>query len=122
MTSQNMVVMKSILRSFELVFRLKVDFHKSRFGGCGVEREVVERFVKYLNCRVLSFSFVYLEIPIGVNPTRLETWESIIAKFKKNLTSWKQKHFSFAERICLINSVLYISCRLVRKGERKFLG
>lgn len=102
-----MVVVKSILRSFEFVFRLKVYFHKIRFGGLGLERELVERFVKYLNCRVLSFSFVYLEIPIGVNPTRLETWESIIAKFKKNLTFWKQKHFSFAERICLINSVLY---------------
>ena len=49
---------------------------------------------------------MYLEIPIGVNPRRLETWEPIIAKFKKKLTSWKQKYISFAERIFLINLVL----------------
>lgn len=31
-----MVVLKIVMRCFELVLDLKADFHKSRFGGIGV--------------------------------------------------------------------------------------
>jgi len=39
MTINNVMVVKSILWWFELVSRLKVNFHKSRFGGIEVERK-----------------------------------------------------------------------------------
>jgi len=78
----NVVVVKSVLRCFELVSRLKVNFHKSRFRGIGVDREDIERFSSFLNCRILSFSFIYLGIPIGANLRRLEMWDPIKAKFE----------------------------------------
>lgn len=84
---ENVVVVKSTLRCFELVSGLKVNFHKGRFGGIGVDLEEIERFFTYLNCRILTFLFVCWEIPIGANPKRLETWEPIISKFEKKLAS-----------------------------------
>ena len=37
----NLVVLKSLVRCLELVSGLKVNIHKSRFGGLGVAREGV---------------------------------------------------------------------------------
>jgi len=62
-TKNVVVVVKSILRCFQLIFGLKVNFHKSRFCCIGVKTRVVERFSNYLNYRVLSFSFVYMGNP-----------------------------------------------------------
>lgn len=69
-------------------------------------RKVLERYATYLNCRILSFLFVYLGTPIGDNPRKKEMWDPIIAKFKKRLASWKHKHLSFAGSICLIKSIV----------------
>lgn len=76
----NVVVLKSMIKYFELVSDLKVNFHKSRFGGIVVEIREVERFSQYLNCKFFSIPFVYLGIPINANPRRMETWEPIIKK------------------------------------------
>ena len=48
MIINNVMVVKSILRWFELVSKLKFNFHKSRFGGIGVEQKVVERYSRYI--------------------------------------------------------------------------
>lgn len=58
----NVVVLKSIMRCFELVSDLKMNIHNSRFGSIGVGREDVKKFSKYLNCRILTIPFVYLGI------------------------------------------------------------
>jgi len=67
---------------------------------------MVERYSNILNCKILSFAFVYLVIPIGANPRKMEIWEPIISKFKKELASWKHRNLSFVGRICLINLVV----------------
>lgn len=121
----NVVVVKSLLRCFELVSRLKVNFHKSRFRGIRVNREDIERFSSFLNCRILSFSFIYLGIPIGANLRRLEMWDPIKAKFEQKLALWKHKHLSFARNDCLINSVLVLLPKGISRKlsciQRKFL-
>lgn len=101
-----MVVIKCIMMSFELVFELKVNFCKSRFGMLGVERSEGVKFARVLNCNLLALPFTYLGIPIGANPRRVETWKSVIDKFRKKLAPWKYKTLSFVRRICLINLVL----------------
>lgn len=39
---ENVVVVKSILRCFELVSDLKVNFHESRFRGVSGERKTIK--------------------------------------------------------------------------------
>lgn len=77
---ENFLVIKSIMRCFELVSGLKVDFHKSNFGAIGVEERMGLRFAQILNCRLLSLPFTYVRVPIGTNPRRLETDNQQIQK------------------------------------------
>lgn len=97
---------KAMLRAFELASGLRVNFYKSCCGALGVVRREVERFAAMLNCRLLSFPFVYLGISIGAIPRKIEMWEPIIQKFSKKLALWEQKFISFAGRACLVNLVL----------------
>lgn len=55
---RNVFTIKSILRCFELVSGLKVNFHKSRFFTIRVERDVKERYTNLLNCKLLRIPFV----------------------------------------------------------------
>lgn len=115
----NVKVIKCLIRSFELVSEIKVNFHKSNFGAVRVDVKDVERFADLLNCRTLNLPFVYLGIPIGANPTREQTWRSVIDKFQMKLASWKHKALSLARRACLINLVLtslpLFSCLFFKK-------
>jgi len=61
----------------------------------------MERFLKILNCRMMSFPFTYLDVPIEVNPRCERTWVLILEKISKKLVSWKHKHFSLGGRVCL---------------------
>ncbi|XP_057440482.1 uncharacterized protein LOC130732451 [Lotus japonicus] len=103
---QNLVVLKSILRCFELCSGLKVNFHKSKLATVAVGVGVASQFVSFLNCKVMDIPFVYLGIPVGARPSCQRMWEPVINKIKNRLSSWKQKLISFGGCICLIQSVL----------------
>ena len=134
-TLENVITIKCIMRCFELVSSLKVNFSKISFGAVGVESSEVVKFARLLNCSLLTLPFTYLGMPIGANPRRAAAWKSIIGKFKKKLVPWKYKSLSYAGRICLINSILsslpifYISffkmpsqvAREIKVIQRKFL-
>ena len=46
----NVVIMKSILRGFELASGLKINFHKSRLAGVNVQPNNLLCYSKFLNC------------------------------------------------------------------------
>ena len=103
---QNVKTIKSILRSFELVSGLKINFAKSSFGVVGKSEQWQAEAARYLNCRILSFPFSYLGIPIGDNPRRSRLWDPIISKCERRLATWKHRHISFGGRVTLINAAL----------------
>nr|KYP38922.1 Putative ribonuclease H protein At1g65750 family [Cajanus cajan] len=103
---KNVIVIKSVIRCFEMVFGLKVNFNKSKFGSIGLDGDHMERYENLLKCTLMNLPFTYLGLPIGVNPRRVESWKPIIARLKKNLSSWKSKVFSMVGRVCLLNFVL----------------
>lgn len=106
MSIANMWTIKGILRWFELISSLKVNFFKSKLASIVVCEETVRRCARMLNCRIMSIPFTYLGIQVGANPRRLSTWVMVQNKFQKRLTLWRQKSLSFGGRICLVNSVL----------------
>lgn len=103
---QNLVVLKSVLRCFELVSGLKVNFHKSKLASIATSPGVVQQFASFLNCKVMAIPFVYLGIPVGGRANCVKTWDPVIKKLRGRLSKWKQKMISFGGRICLIKSVL----------------
>ena len=89
---ENIKAIKVILRTFELASSLKINFAKSCFGAIGVSDQWKQLAANYLNCSLLVLPFVYLGIPIGVNPRRCQMWDPIIQKCERKLGKWKQRH------------------------------
>lgn len=77
-TMQNVVAIKTMLRSFEMVSGLKINFAKSYFGAFGVSDEWVYHASTVLNGRLLLMPFSYLELLIRANPRLSETWDPIV--------------------------------------------
>lgn len=82
----------------------------------------VERHVMVLNCIIArSIPFVYLGLLVGADAKKVYTWQSVIDKMRRRLTSWKKRHLPFEEMICLVKSVLsllslyFLSCFRVPK-------
>ena len=48
----------------------------------------------------------YLGIPLGANMRKIASWQCIIDKIQKRLSSWKSSCLSMADRLVLIKSVL----------------
>ena len=67
---KNVFVIKIMLRFFELVSALKVNFYKSSFGAIGLDMDTLEDFAELLNCRLMTFHFTYLGLSVGANPRK----------------------------------------------------
>ncbi|CAL5331078.1 unnamed protein product [Camellia sinensis] len=87
---------KRVLRCFEIVSGLRINFHKSVVCGVGVDDELVKEYAAKLNCLGQQLPLKYLGLPLGANPSRRQTWKPIIEKVKKKLAGWKRKLLSFA--------------------------
>ncbi|PNY11621.1 cysteine-rich receptor-like protein kinase, partial [Trifolium pratense] len=102
----NVRTMKSILRGFELVSGLKVNFVKSKLYGINVEANVLEAAATFLDCSYDTIPFKFLGIPVGANPRRKATWTPIVDSMTKRLSRWNGRNLSIGGRVTLINSVL----------------
>ena len=105
-TVENLWAMKSILRGFELVSGLKINFLKSSLIGVNVREEFMEMAYNFLNCSMGSISFNYLGLLIGANGRSMSTWEVLVETLDRRLNMSGHKYISFGGRIVLLNSVL----------------
>jgi len=96
-TVENLWTLKALLRGFEMVSRLKVDFYKSCLMGINVNPDFMEMTCNFLNCSQGSFPFRYLGLPVGGNPGRVATWDPLLEQLTKRLYSWG---------ICILASVV----------------
>jgi len=102
----NVLAIKAILRSFEMVSGLRVNFHKSVVGSVGISQLDKLVYSKCLNCQQMELPFKYLGMTIGGNSRRPEFWNHIVDKIRSRLSSWKVRMFSMVGRICLIKAVI----------------
>jgi hypothetical protein len=70
---ENIWTLKAILRHYELISGLKVNFFKSSLLGINVEESFLEGAATFLNCKIGSLPMKYLGIPIGANPRKHDT-------------------------------------------------
>ena len=102
----NVIVLKAMLRGFEMASGLKINFSKSNVGVLGDDINWVHDAAHFLNCRHMETPFHYLGIPIGTKPSSYLMWKPLIKKFEAKLSKWNQKILSMAGKVTLINSVL----------------
>jgi len=105
-TVENLWAMKAILRGFEMVSGLKINFLKSSLIGVNVREDFMEMACNFLNCSRGSIPFIYLGLPVGANGRSMSTWELLVETFNSRLNTWGHKYISFGGRSVLLNSVL----------------
>ena len=76
----NVVVLKALLRGFEMVSGLKINYAKSQFGVIGGDVNWINAATQTLNCRQLETPFSYLGIPIRAKSSNSLVWEPLIKK------------------------------------------
>ncbi|XP_028104622.1 uncharacterized protein LOC114303669, partial [Camellia sinensis] len=91
------VTIKRILRCFEILSGLKINYHKSVVSGVGINEESLKDFAAKLNCLHKKLPLKYLGLPLGANPRRRRTWQPVLDKCKQRLASWKRRFLSFAD-------------------------
>ena len=103
---ENFWKMKTLLRGFETVTGLKINFFKSSLIGVNIPRGFMAMTCDFLNCSEGSLPFKYLGLAVGVNPKSLTTWEPMLESLCGRLNLWRHKYISFGGRIVLLNLVL----------------
>ncbi|KAL9681772.1 hypothetical protein QQ045_013560 [Rhodiola kirilowii] len=65
--------LKWILKAFEAVSGLQINYKKSKCVGIGLKQGQVEKFTSLLGCEIAGLPMDYLVIQVGVNPGRVKT-------------------------------------------------
>ncbi|GKA50550.1 putative RNA-directed DNA polymerase, eukaryota, reverse transcriptase zinc-binding domain protein [Tanacetum coccineum] len=84
----------------------KIIIHKSNIYGIGVPNDEVADMARRTGCASSSFPFTYLGLPIGSNMNLNSSWQILINRFHKRLSSWKANLLSIGGRLTLIKAVL----------------
>ncbi|XP_028056520.1 uncharacterized protein LOC114260570 [Camellia sinensis] len=101
------VTIKRILRCFEILSGLKINYHKSVIAGIGVKEVMLQSFASRLNCAHQRLPFKYLGVPLGANPGvvidfynrrgGIQVWN---LEFRRPLLAWEE------EEVCRLHSFL----------------
>ncbi|XP_058775212.1 uncharacterized protein LOC131649467 [Vicia villosa] len=105
-TCDNLWSMKVILRGFELVSGLKINFHKSNFFGINIGEWLSTSATSFLSCKKGSFPFKFLGIWVGERANKTKVWKDVVTNIKSRLSKWKGRNISIGGRVTLIGSVL----------------
>ncbi|GKB85037.1 kinase-like domain, beta-lactamase/transpeptidase-like protein, partial [Tanacetum coccineum] len=89
---ENAKVLMCILKCFEEVSGLHVNYNKSKLYGVGVNDVDLRDMVRWMRCGVGKFPFTYLRLPIGEDIRRVRAWNTVVKKIKDD---WKAKSMSF---------------------------
>lgn len=105
-TIQNINAAKFILRWYEFLSGLSINFKKSKLYTINCSSSWSNTAALSLNCRLDKFPSTYLGLPIGGSPTKYNFWKPVIEKFEKKLCAWKCRLLSAGARVTLVNSIL----------------
>ncbi|XP_052109368.1 uncharacterized protein LOC127741277 [Arachis duranensis] len=82
---------KRLLRCFEMMTGLSINFDKFSLIPVNCEREWSQRMCILLGCKEATLPVKYLDISSGANPKLVKTWKPIIDKVEENLICGKPK-------------------------------
>ncbi|XP_016172720.1 uncharacterized protein LOC107615123 [Arachis ipaensis] len=104
--TETIVNYKRLLRYFELMSGLSINFDKSNLISVNCEQGWIDHACRLLGCQQAALLVRYLGISLGANPRLVKTWKPIIDKVEQKLSLWKAKVLNKAGKLVLIKSVL----------------
>ncbi|GJZ71682.1 hypothetical protein Tco_0635533 [Tanacetum coccineum] len=105
-SKENAKSLMCILKCFEEVSGLRVNYNKSKIYGVGVSDGDMADMARWIGCGIGEFPFTYLGLPIGENMWWVNAWGPVVEKFKNNIADWKAKMMSFEGRLTLVKLAL----------------
>ncbi|XP_058203083.1 uncharacterized protein LOC131317560 [Rhododendron vialii] len=101
---EEMANIKRILRCFQLMSGLKINFSKSSLCGVNIPLQATYSLAQIMGCKVEQLPIKYLGLSLGANPGRIKTWDSVIERTEKLLNIWRSRCISTGGRLTLMNS------------------
>lgn len=95
-----------MLRGFQHISGLSVNFLKGRIFGFNVNHKFFNTTSDFLVCSTSMAPFTFLGIPIGCNSRRKSSWDLLLCKIRNRLASWKGMTLSLGGIVTLLNSIL----------------
>ncbi|XP_058775849.1 uncharacterized protein LOC131650136 [Vicia villosa] len=86
---QNLWSFKAVLRGFELMSGLKINFYKSNVYGINLKEEVMQATTSFLTCSVGSLPFKFLGVMVGDSPRNIKMWKDVVQSVKNRLDVWR---------------------------------
>jgi hypothetical protein len=98
--------LKFLLMCFEDMSGLKINYHKSEVIVMGTTAARKHQVADRLNCKLGSFPFIYLGLPISDRKLTMEQWLFLVRKLAGRVEPWWGKFMSSGGRLILSNSCL----------------
>lgn len=103
---ENLIVIKRILRLYEIMSGLKVNFRKSKLFGINISEEELQVCADLLGCGTESGHLNYLGMKIDINNHRKGNWEWFSQRLRNRLATWDGRNIAMGGRATLVQSVL----------------
>lgn len=100
------MAIKKILKNFELLSGLKINYNKCCLMGMNVSEHRIQEMAEVLGCVIGEVPFLYLGIRVGASYKKPSEWDAFVQKFQKKMKSWEDQNISFGGRVTLLNAVL----------------
>nr|XP_020153511.1 uncharacterized protein LOC109738821 [Aegilops tauschii subsp. strangulata] len=98
--------LKFILLCFEAMSGLKINFAKSEVIVTGVDEAEAVRVAHLLNCKLGSFPFKYLGLPISPDVLHAKEFAPVVTKVGNRVLPWRGRYNTNAGKVALINACL----------------
>lgn len=98
--------LKFILLRFEAMTVLKINFAKNEVIVTGVDESKAVRVAHLLNCKLGSFPFRYLGLPISPDVLHAKEFAPVVTKVGNKVLPWPGRYNSNAGKVALVNACL----------------
>ncbi|KAK1692879.1 hypothetical protein QYE76_009576 [Lolium multiflorum] len=105
-SDEDIANLKFLLMCFEDMSGLKINYHKSEVFVLGQRFEERTSIANKLNCKLGSFPFIYLGLPISDRKLTLEQWLFLVRKLATKIEPWLGRLMSSGGRLILSNACL----------------
>jgi hypothetical protein len=101
---RHLFFLKALLNSIATSTRLHVNYQKSNIYSCNVSNEIMEILAKTFNCKIGTYPFTYMGLPMGFTKPRIDSFLPLIQKIEKRLST-TSLFLSQAGRLQMVNVV-----------------
>jgi hypothetical protein len=90
--------LKWLMVFYENLSGMRINYHKSGMTPINLDEEEAHQYAKTFCCKVGSFPFKYLGVPLHYDKLRREDTQSVVHMIKKRIPGWRGKLLSYSAR------------------------